>query len=1424
MTQKKHESEDSVQYIETLSFLNESTQDYLFLLDFKSRRIRLFQDLHEKYDLPEAGEDGYTFEEWEHIVYARDLPVVRKEIAALSSGEQSRYELEYRLVDRNGRRMWINSSGACRNDSEGKPWLVIGRAANLVLGRKTDTLTGLLNEEKLMEDLAECLTGNVLGYLLMLGVDNFKNLNMKYGRAFGNRVLKHIADALDEMVVSSMHIYRLDGDRFAVNMAEQSREAVEDVYAQLQERMAGVCSFSAGAVLYGEGLETDGGRIFQYAENAMEKAKKGGKNTLTFFSDEDYIRNLKRVNLQDELQKSVQNEYDGFFLCYQPQVDLKNCRMVGAEALLRYNSATRGVVGPGEFIPILEQTGLISKVGRWVLKTALIQCREWRKRLPGFRISVNVSYVQLRNKDAETWVMNLLEELNVPGEALVLELTESMQLQDYQYYNRIFYQWEKAGVQISIDDFGTGYSSLGYLKSIEIDEVKIDRCFIRGIQNSSYNYSLLNNMIELAHSAQIRVCCEGVETEEELLTLRELNPDLLQGFLFARPYTKDVFERLYLECDKAEYGEREEREAYFAGLSSDGGKASDQNQEIGALGLVVENLEELICVCDSETGELLYLNSTGRHLTGCYDYKGRKCYELLFDRDTPCIQCDECKNTKNQFYVWETENRYLNRHFTMKSKLIPWRGREARLVMGIDITEKEASRQSVQEKLDFEQNILACTRMLVEEPNMVTAVERVLETIGSFYQADRAYILEPEEEQGYWQNTYEWCREDCPKQMSMMRRVPAHLVRRWIETFEADKSIVLEDPEALAKEWPEEYTTLKHLGIDRLMATPVWRDTRMIGCIAVDNPHHRESDNTYLTAMACFLADRITRIKREARLNDLLTCRYEDILSATNMGLWVIRLDPEGKHNELFADSVMQKVLAVPEGYTPEQVYNHWYGRINDGYYNYVNAAVETMIESRKKTQLEYTWIHPDNGEVVVRCTGIRVEDSDGRVCLEGYHRIISDVERPKFLPDATASIMFEYNETRQSIYFHTGRELLAGESRKEDNFPESWIDSGMVHPYFLEEFREIFCQVKNKEISHGKELLLKTRHGTYEWFKIRTRHLGKEKQDVNTIVVLLDPANQERIMELEYMRKNDFYEAMLSETIAYAEVDVTKGNLISSGGLWSSYEGEAQRWGETFSQVLERHIREVVLQEDQETCIGHLRADYMENMHQKGNHTSKIRLRRFVDGRLVWVELVTHVFRERFTENMYALMYLKDIDVEKKREIEQERAARRDVLTGVYNRNGFEKEVSCFMTRKRKGTGMLLLVDVDEFKGINDQYGHLEGDAALKRLARSLKTVFGREGIVGRLGGDEFLVFVKNMNSVEEMERRVEELFRLLREHPEFPMTCSAGITFVESENFSYEKSVRQADIALYQSKRNGKNTCTCYDKTSFHLENHGI
>lgn len=540
---------------------------------------------------------------------------------------------------------------------------------------------------------------------------------------------------------------------------------------------------------------------------------------------------------------------------------------------------------------------------------------------------------------------------------------------------------------------------------------------------------------------------------------------------------------------------------------------------------------------------------------------------------------------------------------------------------------------------------------------------------------------------------------------------------------------------------------------------------------------------------------------------------HQEILRKTRLGVWEICFNEEETHHEMYVDDVMYDIMGMKGEYTPEECYMHWYSRINDGYHDYVNMAVESMLQTKDIVQLEYTWNHPDKGEVVVRCLGRQVENRNGLICLQGYHRTISDMKKPRFLPDGTTSEIFEYHEKKKTIYFHTNRSFLAGDARKEENFPECWIETRIVHPHFAEEFKEMFCRVQDREEIRGKEILMMTPKGTYQWVKVRTRHLGLEENDVNTIIVILDPTNQKRTLELEYMRKNDFYHAVLSEAVAYAEVDVESGHLMEAGGLWEPYAIELGNRTGFFEYLIQKNLEVAIRKEDREEYRKFLNLESMKEEFFQGNPTMKFCFRRQIENDWYWMELTVHVFQERYTENMYALLYLKNIDIAKKRELMHEMAAMRDPLTNVYNRRSFEGEVINFIQSEETGIGALILLDLDDFKGINDKYGHLKGDEALKKLTDVLLSTFRRKDVVGRLGGDEFLVFIKGVHNKEILDHRMEQIYAALKEPEDIPISCSAGISFVEKENFSYEKVLKQADEALYRSKQQGKNQHCYYE-----------
>lgn len=538
-------------YLDVFQFLYEGTDEYFFVWDINGGRIHFAGDIYQRYPLPNHGKEGNTIEECKKSVYPRDLKTFEKQLKSIMRGRQKFCDVEFRVKDKEGSKVWVSCKGKCRLDEEGNAVFALGRVSSRGLIYKMDTLTGLLNADRFMEDMQRCQTQSAYGYLVIFGIDNFKHINIKYGRNYGNHVLKRVSEIMEDKIDSAMNVYRLDGDRFAVMLPKAEEQTVEKLYADVQKSLEEYCTVSAGSAFCSPGCESDCSMIYQYAEMALDRAKENGKNMLVFFQPEYYDKRLESIRLLEEMRRSIADECRGFYLCYQPLVDGEDLHLYGCEVLLRYESPVGGKVGPVEFISLLEQTELINPVGEWVLRTALKQCKEWRKQVPEFHINVNMSYVQLQAEGICGKILKIVEESGLPGSALTLEVTESMQLQDYQYFNKIFHHWNNAGIKISIDDFGTGYSSLSYLKSIEIDEVKIDRCFVANIQDNAYNHRLLNNMIELAHTAEIKVCCEGIETHEEIRAIQELKPDILQGYLFSKPCDSKTFERMCISGEDA---------------------------------------------------------------------------------------------------------------------------------------------------------------------------------------------------------------------------------------------------------------------------------------------------------------------------------------------------------------------------------------------------------------------------------------------------------------------------------------------------------------------------------------------------------------------------------------------------------------------------------------------------------------------------------------------------------------------------------------------------------------------------------------------------------------------------------------------------------------------------------------------------------
>jgi predicted signal transduction protein with EAL and GGDEF domain len=359
----------------------------------------------------------------------------------------------------------------------------------------------------------------------------------------GDRLLKDVAARLKGCVREQNTVARVGGDEFVVVLSGVKGEAEA---ATAASRI--VKTITGKFVVQGHSLNTscslgismfpqhsdDCDTLIKYADQAMYSAKENGRNNFQFFKEDMNTQVVKRLTLENDLRLAIEREE--FFLVYQPQMEISSGRIIGLEALIRWQHPKLGLVPPDKFIPITEKTGLILPIGEWVLKTACSQARKWLDDgIYTVPVAVNVSAVQFRQEGFCELIKKVLQETCLPPQYLELELTESLLLSNEDVMFSVLQELKEMGLKLAIDDFGTGYSSLSYLKQFPVNKLKIDRSFIRDISTNSDDAAITTAIINMAKSLNLKVIAEGVETEAQMSFLREHRCDEIQGYYFSKP-------------------------------------------------------------------------------------------------------------------------------------------------------------------------------------------------------------------------------------------------------------------------------------------------------------------------------------------------------------------------------------------------------------------------------------------------------------------------------------------------------------------------------------------------------------------------------------------------------------------------------------------------------------------------------------------------------------------------------------------------------------------------------------------------------------------------------------------------------------------------------------------------------------------------
>jgi diguanylate cyclase (GGDEF)-like protein/PAS domain S-box-containing protein len=506
-------------------------------------------------------------QEWFGRVHPQDLPGLKARLAAHLDGHSEHFESEYRIAHRDGSWLWMLSRGLGVHSADGTPLRMAGSQTDVTHRKKAeeqllhdalhDALTGLPNRASFLDRL-QLVMNQAWGRaerrfaVLFLDLDRFKVVNDSLGHVIGDRLLVEIARRLEASLRQGDTVARLGGDEFAllldsVGDATDATRAAERIHRELEPpfHLEGHEVFSSASI--GIALSTTAYEkpedMLRDADTAMYRAKAVGRAGHAVFDQAMHARAMAVLRLETDLRRAV--EKDELRLHYQPVISLADGRLASLESLVRWNHPQKGLVMPGEFIELAEETGLIVPLGGWVLREACRQMGEWSATGQGAPfLSVNLSPRQFAHTDVVGDVRSILESTGLPGSRLGLEITESALMEGGDVRARLV-ELRHLGVRLLLDDFGTGYSSLSYLLRFPIDIIKIDASFVRGLPDDPEKAAIVRSILTIGHNLRMQVIAEGVEEEAEVEMLRSLGCDYGQGFHWSRALPADAVSGLF---------------------------------------------------------------------------------------------------------------------------------------------------------------------------------------------------------------------------------------------------------------------------------------------------------------------------------------------------------------------------------------------------------------------------------------------------------------------------------------------------------------------------------------------------------------------------------------------------------------------------------------------------------------------------------------------------------------------------------------------------------------------------------------------------------------------------------------------------------------------------------------------------------------
>lgn len=535
------------------AFGGASENIFVYVGDIKKRKTRWSRNAVEFFGL----EDEYVDDcanTWIERIHPDDKKIYSDDIFSVLSGQNKLHNVQYRTKNRYGEYVWVECRGSLLLDEEGNPAVLAGIVVWLDNQNKYDSLTHHLTGFELLRGIYD-----ESGSIMMIGVDRLRDINSQHGLLYGNKIILRLSDLLNKYAEGTK-IYRFQGDEFAVYGKNMSEKDMNDIYEKIREECkeseaeTGLINFNVSAGITELKENEDITDALARAELSLSFAKEKSPCAMTY-SSEIEAKHTRRNLVSETLLHSIKNDFEGFYLVFQPILSNAGDTVVGCEALLRWkpNNDAIGNCYPDEFISILEENGGIIDVGYFVMREAIKQASIWQKKYKKFNVSFNVSYIQLEDSKFVPAIIDTAEELGVDPNYIIMELTESILAADTVMVRASFELLKKHGIKIALDDFGTGNSSFWMLHNIDVDVVKLDQSFIRGLDTSGkgIDYAIVESVGIMCNRIGCMTVAEGVETDTIWKMISRFEFTGLQGYLFSRPVEIPEFEELLTEYNMA---------------------------------------------------------------------------------------------------------------------------------------------------------------------------------------------------------------------------------------------------------------------------------------------------------------------------------------------------------------------------------------------------------------------------------------------------------------------------------------------------------------------------------------------------------------------------------------------------------------------------------------------------------------------------------------------------------------------------------------------------------------------------------------------------------------------------------------------------------------------------------------------------------